>query len=311
MKSNFSEQSPYAPVYGAFSAFTAFLIWGMSPLYWRLLGHVPALEIVMHRVVWSFLFLVPVLVVQKSWSDFAAAVKSWRVLLILMASTLLVSCNWFLFIWAVTNGRVLQTSLGYYITPLVNVLFGMVILKERLRSLQWAAVIMAGISVSYLTLQHGELPWISLALAFTFAGYGLIRKVAPVGPAVGLSVETLIISIPALIYLVSLNLKGSGAFLRLGLGTDLLLAGSALMTALPLLFFTAGARRIHLSTLGFLQYTAPTCSFLLGVFVFHEPLPAGRLWAFILIWAALALYSVDSTLNYRRQRLERQAVARG
>ena len=310
MKPDLSEQSPYAPVYGAFSAFSAFLIWGLSPLYWRLLSHVPALEIVMHRVVWSFFFLVPVLIIQKSWKDFAAAIRSPRVLLILTASTLLVSCNWFLFIWAVTHEQVLQTSLGYYITPLVNVLLGMVFLRERLRHLQWLAVVMAGVSVSYLTLQHGEFPWISLVLAFTFAGYGLIRKVAPVGPAVGLAVETLLFSIPALVYLVSLNMEGTGAFLRMGLRTDLLLVGSALMTALPLLLFTSGARRLHLSTVGFLQYTAPTCSFLLGVFVFHEPLPGGRLWAFALIWTALVVYSVDSTLNYRRQSLQRQAAAK-
>jgi chloramphenicol-sensitive protein RarD len=310
LKPDFSEQSPYAPVYGACSAFSAFLIWGLSPLYWHLLSHVSALEVVMHRVIWSFLFLVPVLAAQNSWKDFTQAVRSWRVLLILMVSTLLVSCNWFLFIWAIANEKVLETSLGYYINPLVNVLLGMVFLKERLRFLQWLALIMAGISVSYLTLQHGQLPWISLVLAFTFAGYGLIRKIAPVGPAAGLAVETLLFSIPALAYLVILHVQGAGAFLRLGWRTDWLLVGTALMTALPLLLFTSGARRIQLSTLGFLQYTAPTCSFLLGVFVFHEPLPGGRIWAFVLIWAALAVYSVDSTLNYRRLSLDKQAATK-
>ena len=208
--------------------------------------------------------------------------------------------NWFLFIWAINSNHILQTSLGYYINPLVNILLGMVFLGERLSWMQWIAVALAALAVGLLTLRYGHFPWVSLALAFSFAFYGLIRKIAPVGALVGLTVETLLLSVPAIGYLVYIDTLGQGSFLRAGISTDLLLIGAALVTALPLVLFTLGARRLHLSTMGFLQYIAPSCTFLLAILVYAEPLVQGQLLTFVLIWTALILYSADSVATYRK-----------
>lgn len=220
-------------------------------------------------------------------------------------TTTIVSCNWFLFIWAIHNNNVLQTSLGYFITPLVNVLLGTVFLKERLRLLQITAVSIAACAVFYLTVSYGSFPWVALSLAFTFGFYGLIRKIAPVSALVGLSVETLLLSIPATGYLIYLDAGGFGAFLHNGFKTDLLLMGAALVTALPLLLFTMGARRINLSTIGFLQYIAPSCTFLLAVFVYDEPLSGDQIFTFIMIWVALSIFSADSLRYYHRGKILR------
>jgi chloramphenicol-sensitive protein RarD len=204
-----------------------------------------------------------------------------------------------LYIWAVNNDHLLQASLGYYINPLVNVVLGMVFLKERLRAPQILAVVLATAGVLYLTIYYGKFPWIALTLAVTFGLYGLIRKVAPVGSLVGLAVETLLLSIPALGYLFYLDSQGQGSIFRVSLKLDLLLMGCALVTAIPLLFFTLGARRLYLSTTGLLQYIAPSCMFILAVFLFREPFSSSQVVTFILIWTALALYSTDSVRYYR------------
>ena len=289
------------PVLGVICGFSGFLIWGLSPLYWKMLKTVPAFEILMHRIVWSFVSLVPLMLLMGIGGDFIKAVKSRRVLLTLLTSTTIVSLNWFLYIWAINNDHVLQTSLGYYINPLVSVLLGAIFLKERLRPLQVTAVTLAAAGVLYMTIQYGRFPTISLALAFSFAFYGLIRKVAPVGAVAGLAVETFLLSIPAGGYLLYLQFAGQAAFLHQGLKIDLFLIGATLVTALPLVLFTLGARRLHLSTVGFLQYTAPTGTFLLAVFVFKEPMVKSQLYSFIMIWTALAIYTFDSTMNYRRE----------
>jgi len=287
---------------GLACAVPAYLIWGLSPIYFKTLKSVPAFEILMHRMIWSFVFLVPVVLVQGRWVEFARALTQKRILLPLAASTFLVSFNWFLFIWAVNTDRVLQTSLGYYINPLVNVLLGAVFLRERLRPLQLAAVVLAAAGVLNLLLIYGQLPWVSLGLAFSFGFYALIRKTAPVGSVVGLTVETMLLTIPAVGYLVYLDSVGRGAFLRIGLRTDLLLVAAALVTALPLVLFTRGARRLRMATIGFLQYIAPTGTFLLAVFLWGEPLSSSQLLTFALIWTALAIYSTDSVRTYRMQR---------
>ncbi|MBW1710795.1 MAG: EamA family transporter RarD [Deltaproteobacteria bacterium] len=253
----------------------SFLIWGLSPIYWKVLGDVPAFETLMHRVIWSLLFL-------------------------LIATTFFVGVNWFVFIWAINHDYVLQASLGYYMTPLVHVLLGVVFLRERLRNLQVAAVFLAGFGVVYLTIQYGQFPWVALSLAFTFGLYGLIRKVAPVSAVGGLTVEMLFASIPALIYLFYLETKGMGSLFHISLKIDMFLIGTALVTALPLALFTLGTRRLHLSTVGFLQYIAPSCFFLLAVFIYHEPISRAQVWTFFLIWAALGVYSIDSVLVYKR-----------
>jgi len=295
-----SSKSRHESVSGVLYAASAFLIWGLSPFYWKALGAVPALEIILHRIVWSFVFLVPLVILYGRWKEFIDVIKNRRTLFILMLTAIFVSCNWFLYILAVNNDRLLQASLGYYINPLVNVVLGMVFLRERLRPPQILAVLLATAGVLYLTIHYGVFPWIAITLALTFGFYGLIRKVAPVGSLVGLTVETMLLSFPALIYLVYLGTNGMGSIFRVSFEMDLLLMGSSLVTAVPLLFFTLGARRILLSTIGLLQYIAPSGMFLLAVFVFDEPFSMAQVWTFVFIWIALIIYSTDSICYYRR-----------
>ncbi len=296
---------PESPA-GAACAVAAFLIWGLTPIYFKTLRFVPALEILMHRMVWSFLFLLPFVVFTQRRHEFVKVISSGRTLMILLVTTILVSSNWFVFIWAINSDHILQTSLGYYINPLINVLLGVVFLKEHLRPTQLAAVLLAAAGVVYLTIEIGRPPWIALFLAFTFGFYGLIRKVASVNALVGLTIETLLLSLPAVIYLGTLYAHGRGAFLRIDTRTDVLLMCAALATALPLLLFTTGARRIHFSTIGILQYIAPSCTFLLAVFVYREPFLPAQMWTFVLIWAALLIYSVDSVVYFRRYHARRR-----
>jgi len=260
------------------------------------------LEIILHRMVWSFFFLVPLIIIMRRWQEFIDVFKNHRTLLILLVTALIVGGNWLLYIWAVNNNYLLQASLGYYINPMVNVVLGMVFLKERLRRPQMLAVLLAFAGVLYLTISYGEFPWIALTLALSFGLYGLIRKVAPVGSLVGLTVETLLLSIPALIYLFYLDSRGAGTIFRVSLKLSLLLMGCALVTAIPLLFFTVGARRLYLSTLGLLQYIAPSCMFILAVFLYREPFSSAQVVTFIFIWTALAIYSTDSARYYRGNR---------
>jgi chloramphenicol-sensitive protein RarD len=287
---------------GAACAIGAFLIWGLSPIYFKALRAVPAFEILMHRMVWSFLFLLPLVAFTRRRQEFIAALTSRRTILILLLTTLLVSGNWFVFIWAINNDLILQTSMGYYINPLINVVLGLVFLKERLRPAQIVAISLATIGVLYMTIEIGHPPWIALFLAFSFGFYGLIRKVAAVNALVGLTIETMLLSCPAVIYLLYIHVRGGGVFLRGDTMIDLLLPAAALVTALPLLLYTVGARQIHFSTIGILQYIAPSCTFLLAILVYGEPFRAAQLWTFLLIWSALFIYTVDSAVYYRRYR---------
>jgi len=287
---------------GVLYAGSAFLIWGLSPIYWKAMQSVPALEIVTHRVVWSFLFLIGLTLVQHRWGEFVDVVKTPRTLLILALTTLLVSSNWLLYIWAVNAGYMLQASLGYYINPLVNVLLGMVFLRERLRRPQALAVLLACAAVLFRTVSYGEFPWIALTLGFTFGVYGLIRKVAPVSSLVGLTIETLLLAVPGVVYLLLLEFQAAGALFHVSRSLNLLLIGTGVFTAVPLLFFNLGARRINLSTVGLMQYVAPSGMFLLAVLVYGEPFSATQAWTFVMIWAALAVYSIDSVRTYRRMR---------
>jgi chloramphenicol-sensitive protein RarD len=284
---------------GVMCAASAFLIWGLSPMYWKVLRQIPALEIIMHRVIWSFLFLIILLVFLRYGNEFTASLKKPRTFAILIPTTILLGCNWFIYIWAVNNDHVLQASLGYFINPLINILLGMIFLRERLRRLQTVSLILAFVSVLYLTFQYGEFPWIALSLAFAFGFYGLIRKVAPISALVGLSVEMLLLSGPALGYILFLYIRGVGAIFHISVRIDLFLMGTAFLTAFPLLLFTLGTKRLHLSTVGFLQYIAPTSMFLLGVFLYNEPLSSAQIFAFVLIWIALFIYSVDAARYYR------------
>jgi chloramphenicol-sensitive protein RarD len=289
-------------VLGLIYAASAFLIWGLSPVYWKALGAVPALEITMHRVIWSFFFLMGLILLQRRRHEFAGVLKNGRMLLTLLSTAILVSANWLLYIWAVNNNYMLQASLGYYINPLVNVVLGLLFLRERLRRPQILAVMLAAGGVLYLTSAYGEFPWIALTLALSFGLYGLIRKVAPVGALVGLAVETMLLSPPAVIYLIYLNSQGADTILRVSLKLDLLLIGCAPLTAAPLLFFTLGAKRLYLSTLGLMQYIGPSGMFLLAVFYYNEPPSTTQVRTFALIWVALGIYSTDSVIYYRRGR---------
>ncbi len=286
---------------GFLCALTAYLIWGLSPIYFKALGHVPPFEILMHRVIWSLVFLAPLLLIFKKWNAFISALKNIRILFILLLSTSLVACNWFLFIWAINNNHILQTSLGYYINPLFSVILGMIFLKERLRRLQIAAAIIALSGVLYLTVVHGQFPWVALTLAVTFGFYGLIKKTAPVDALTGLTIETLLLSGPALVYLFYIDANGVGTFLHSNFRTDLLLIGTTLVTAPPLLFFTMGARRLTLITIGFMQYIAPSSTFLLAVFIYNEPFKEAQAFTFGMIWIALAIFSIDAVLYYKRR----------
>ncbi len=285
---------------GVVQAGLAFLVWGLSPVYWKAMQQVPALEIITHRVVWSCVLLLALLLVQRRWHEFTAAMRNRRTVATLLLTTVLLTVNWLLYIWAVNNGHLLQASLGYYINPLVNVVLGMLVLKERLSRAQTVAVLLALAGVVLRTLSLGAFPWIALTLAFSFGFYGLIRKVAPVGSLAGLAVETLLLTGPGIVYLIGLELNGSGAFLHAGRRLDLLLVGTSVVTAVPLLLFNLGARRIKLATLGLMQYIAPSGMFLSALLLFDEPFTRAQLGTFLMIWTALAVYSVDSLRRYRR-----------
>lgn len=278
---------------GMIYAAASYMMWGLFPIYFKALQSVPAMEILLHRMVWSLLFMLLVLAWRQQWKWIGRVLRRPWVLAGFGASAMLLAGNWFIYIWAVNNDRVVDASLGYFINPLVNVLLGFLVLRERLRPGQWAAVALAAGGVAWLTWQGGQLPWIALMLAGTFASYGLLRKTAALGALEGLSLETLLLFPLALGYLIWLTLDGHNTFLSAPASTQWLLAAAGPITAVPLLLFAAGARRIPFSTLGLLQYIGPTLQLLLGVWLYHEPFSGARLAGFALIWAALAVYWLE------------------
>lgn len=278
---------------GILYAASAFFCWGLFPLYFRLLKHIPSLELLLHRMLWSLLFLLLILTWRKQWGWLGAVLKQPKVLAGFVLSAMLLSTNWFLYIWAVNNDHVVDSSLGYFINPLVNVMLGFLILKERLRAGQWLAILVAGAGVLWLTWQAGQLPWIALVLAGSFGGYGLLRKTASLGPLEGLSLETMLLSPVALVYFAWLASHGENAFLHVTRMDQVLLMLAGPITAIPLLLFAAGARRIPLSLLGMLQYIGPTLQLATGILIFHEPFGAARMAGFVFIWTALAIYSLE------------------
>ncbi len=287
---------------GLFAALTAFLIWGLLPLYLRPLAQVPALQITAHRVVESCLLVFLYLAAKGQLGAVRAALADPRTRLRLVGSTLMISVNWLVYVWAVGNGHVVDASLGYFINPLVSVLMGVALLSERLGRVQWLAVAIAACGVAYLTWATGRVPWIALVLALTFGTYGLIRKIVAVESVPGLAVETLLLFPLALGWLLWCEWQGTGAFGQQGRAVDALLVGSGIVTATPLALFAFGARRIRLSTVGLLQYLGPTLQFLTGVLVFREPFPHTRLIGFAIIWSALAVYVGDSLWRRRGAR---------
>jgi chloramphenicol-sensitive protein RarD len=282
------------PTAGVVYGLAAYLWWGLAPLYFKAVGHVPPDEILTHRILWSCVLLAVILGRRGEWRAVRTAVRDRRLMTTLAASTVLIALNWFVFIWAIAKGRLLQASLGYFINPLVNVMLGVLILKERLRRAQAMALGLAAAGVALMGARVGGVPAVSLILAFSFAFYGLLRKRAPVSGVVGLAVETGLLAPLALLYLVWLGSVDRLVFSRLDLRTDLLLAASGVVTALPLIWFANAARRLRLSTIGILQYVSPSLQFLLAVAVFKEPFALGELASFGLIWAALGVYTLDA-----------------
>ena len=282
---------------GLSSALSCFSLWGLFPIYFKLLSAVPALEVLAHRILGSAVLLVLMIVVRKQWSALRAEFSNSRRLGFYLLTALLISGNWLVYIWAVQQGRILEASLGYYINPLVNVLLGVWFLGERLNQRQLLAVLIAGCGVLILLIGHGVVPWVSLVLGVSFGGYGLLRKKAGHPPMLGLCVETVLIAPLALLFLL---VEGGGVLGTLHLSTDLLLLAAGPVTVFPLLLFLDATQRLRLSTVGVIQYLTPTLQFLLAVVVYHEPLSVIYLAAFACIWLALALYSTDAWLHQYR-----------
>jgi len=272
----------------------AYALWGLFPIYWKWLHHVPALQLLGHRIGWSFLFLIGIILATRQGAAFRAAALTPQTLRIYFAAAILIGVNWLTYVWAVNAGFIVETSLGYFINPLLSVLMGVIFLHERLRPLQWIPILLAAAGVGYLTLVYGRLPWIALLLAFSFGIYGLVKKVAPLGSLYGLTLETGILFLPALIFLIYSDASGSGAFMRTDARTDLLLIGAGIVTTIPLLLFASAARRIPLSMLGILQYIAPTLQFLLGVLVYKEAFNHFQLIGFSVVWLALVIFWAEN-----------------
>jgi chloramphenicol-sensitive protein RarD len=286
---------------GIVSAASAFAIWGVFPLYFHALRQVPAFQVIAHRIAWSCLFVLGWMAFSGKWGSVGAALKNRGVVLRLAATATLITLNWLTYVFGVTHGRVVETSLGYFIGPLVNVLLGVVLLSERLTPAQWTSVALATLGVSYLTVMAGGLPWIALTLAFSFAGYGLLRKVVKVEALPGLATETLLLAPLALGYLIWSESAGSGAFGHLGSVTDAMLIVSGPLTAITLFLFAYGTRLLPYSTVGVLQYIAPSLQFACGVFVLHEPFDRARAIGFAVTWSAVIIYAGEGVRLSRKQ----------
>lgn len=279
---------------GILYAAACYSAWGLFPIYFKALHSIPSLEILLHRMVWALVFLLLVLAARRQWNWIRNVVRQPKLLAGFAASALLLSANWFLYIWAINNDRIVDASLGYFMTPLVNVFLGFILLKERLRSVQWFAIACAGLGVLWLGWQTGHPPWIALVLATTFGMYGLLRKTAALGALEGLSLETMLLFPFALAYLIYLALHGQSAFLQTTTATQFLLLAAGPITAIPLLMFAAAARRIPLATLGLMQYISPTIQLFIGIWLYNEQFSHDRMLGFLGIWAGLLVYSIDS-----------------
>ncbi|MFK0292035.1 EamA family transporter RarD [Streptomyces sp. NPDC090442] len=280
----------------------AYTMWGLLPLYWHLLDAAAPAEILAHRMAWSLPVALVLLAALRRWSWIRPLLRQPKRLGLVLVCAVVISLNWFLYIWAVNTGHVLEASLGYFINPLVSIAFGVLVLRERLRPLQWAAVGVGTLAVVVMTVAYGRMPWIALGLALSFATYGLVKKGIKLDGIEGFSAETALQALPALGFLIYLGVRGQSVFVSGGTGQALLLAGCGVATAVPLICFGASAVRLPLTTLGMLQYLAPTFQFLLGLAVFHEEMPAERWAGFVLVWAALAMLTWDALRTARRGR---------
>ena len=278
---------------GVVYALAAYVIWGLFPLYFKALEQVPSLQILAHRMAWSLLFVALLLIVLKRWAWIKLLREQPAVLARFALSAVLLSANWGIYIWAVNSNHVVDASLGYYINPLVNVALGSVLLHERLRLLQWFALLIAAVGVSVMAVEVGHIPWISLSLALTFGSYALLRKTAPLGALEGLAVETAVLFPLAAAYLFWLSAQGTNAFASADLSTRALLVAAGPITTIPLLLFAAGARRMSMTLLGVLQYITPSLQLALGVWLYHEPFSSAKVFGFGLVWMGLAVFLFD------------------
>lgn len=295
--------------YGMLAAAGAFILWGVLPIYWKLLQAAPAAEILCHRMVWSLFLTLGLVYAYGRQTVLWQAVRDRRNLIFFTATALLLTVNWLLYIWAVNAGFIVEASLGYFINPLISVLFGMIFFRERMRPVQWVALFFAASGVLYLTLYYGRFPWISLVLAVTFAIYGLLHKKTAVAALDGLCLETAVVFLPALLFLAGLEVREGGSFGHMGLTGSLLFAGSGIVTTVPLLLFGYAAQKIPLSSLGLLQYLAPSINLVIGVFVYGEDFSRPRIIGFCLIWLALGLYMAENVV--RRLRYEKSMQRAG
>ena len=280
---------------GIWYALGAYIIWGLFPFYWKILAGVPALQLLGHRIIWSFVTLFAIILLARQWKIIRAALTR-RVLIIYSVAAVLIAINWLTYVWAVGAGFIIETSLGYFINPLISVLLGVLFQHEHLRPLQWVPIGLATVGVLYLTFAYGSLPWIALTLAFSFGFYGLVKKNAPLASLPGLTLETGILFVPAMGFLLYSQFTGTGAFLHTTMLMDLMLVGAGLVTIIPLLMFSSAAKRIPLTMIGVLQYINPTIQFLLGTLIFKEPFDHHRLIGFGIVWVALILFGVEGFL---------------
>lgn len=271
----------------------AYVIWGLFPIYWKWLHQVPPLQLLCHRILWSCIILTVAILLLRQRKNFIAAIRQPKVLLIYPIAALAISLNWFVYVWAVNAGFIIEASLGYFISPLVSILVGVVLLRERLRLMQWIAIGIASVGVIYLTFVYGALPWVGLILAISFGGYGCIKKIAPLNSFYGLTFETIILLIPVAIYLLYAEQEGVGAWRHINNTTDFLLVGGGIITVIPLLMFSFAARRINLTLVGFLQFISPTLQFLVGKFVYQESFSQTQFIGFGAIWIALIIFSME------------------
>ena len=284
---------------GIWYGIAAYAMWGFFPIYWKFLHDIPALQVIGHRIGWSFLLLLAYIFITRQWSDFRSAAFDRRTIAIYAVAGVLLSINWLVYVWGVNSGFIVETSLGYFINPLLSVLFGVIFLREKLRPMQWLPVIIAAIGVTYLTATYGRLPWIALSLAVTFGLYGLVKKLSPLGSVFGLTLETGIVFPIALVYLIIVQINGTAGFLRDGTAIDLLLVGAGIVTTIPLLMFASAAKQIPLNMIGVLQYFAPTIQFLIGIFIYKEPFDTTRLIGFSIVWLALIIFWVENLIAHR------------
>ena len=274
-------------------------MWGFFPIYWKALAGISALQLICHRIVWSFLLLAAMVAGSRELRTSLQAMRSARVVGIYTVAGLAIATNWLIFVWAVGVNQIVQISLGYFVNPLLSVVIGMVIFHERLRPLQWISVALAAAGVLYLTVALAALPWIALSLAATFATYGLMKKLAPLGPVQGLALETGTLFVPAVLYLIAEGVAGRGAFMHAGPVRNVMMLLSGPVTALPLLLFSAGVRRIPLSLVGMLQYINPTLQITIGVMLYREPFTRVQVIGFSLVWSALALFAAEGYVTKR------------